>query len=82
LKIVLTDERALFDPMAKLRTVYPNILHLELELLRRQDQTSRFEREKLERQSVEDVYMDFFKAVHGRDADATVQRFLEGEESI
>lgn len=82
LKIVLTDERALFDPMAKLRTVYPNILHLELELLRRQDQTSRFEREKLERQSVEDVYMDFFKAVHGRDADPTVQRFLEGEESI
>ncbi|TCI39767.1 MULTISPECIES: exonuclease SbcCD subunit D [unclassified Exiguobacterium] len=82
LKIVLTDESALFDPMAKLRTVYPNILHLELELLRRQDETSRFERETLERQSIEDVYMEFFKAVHGRDADETVRRFVEGDGPI
>ena len=78
LKIVLTDERALFDPMAKLRTVYPNILHLELELLRRQDETSRVEREKLDRRSVEDVYLDFFKAVHGKDADAHVRELIEG----
>ncbi|MFN4213737.1 exonuclease SbcCD subunit D [Exiguobacterium sp.] len=78
LKIVLTDERALFDPMAKLRTVYPNILHLELELLRRQDETSRVEREKLDRRSVEDVYLDFFKAVHGKDADTHVRALIEG----
>lgn len=77
LKIVLTDETALFDPMAKLRTVYPNILHLELDLLRRQEQTSTFERESLERQSVEDVYLQFFEAVHGRVPSEDVKRMIE-----
>lgn len=77
LKIVLTDDKALFDPMAKLRTVYPNILHLELELLRRQEQTSTFERETLERQSVEDVYLQFFEAVHDRTASDAVKQMIE-----
>lgn len=77
LKIILTDEAALFDPMAKLRTVYPNILHLELELLRRQDMTSRFERETLERQSVEDVFLNFFEAVHGKEANSSIQQMIE-----
>ena len=77
LKIVLTDDTALHDPMAKLRTVYPNILHLELELLRRQEQTSTFERETLERQSVEEVYLHFFEAVHGRTASDAVKQMIE-----
>ncbi|MCV9899396.1 exonuclease SbcCD subunit D [Exiguobacterium sp. N5] len=77
LKIVLTDDTALHDPMAKLRTVYPNILHLELELLRRQEQTSTFERETLERQSVEEVYLQFFEAVHDRTASDAVKQMIE-----
>ena len=77
LKIILTDDTALHDPMAKLRTVYPNILHLELELLRRQEQTSTFERETLERQSVEEVYLQFFEAVHDRTAPDAVKQMIE-----
>lgn len=77
LKIVLTDDTALHDPMAKLRTVYPNILHLELELLRRQEQTSTFERETLERRSVEEVYLQFFEAVHDRTAPDAVKQMIE-----
>ena len=77
LKIVLTDETAVFDPMTKLRSVYPNVLHLELELLRRQEETSYTQRERLERQSVESVYLDFFEAVHGRPASEDVKQMLE-----
>lgn len=81
LKIVLTDETALFDPMSKLRTVYPNILHLELDLLRRQEQTSTFKRETLEQQSVEEVYLQFFEAVHGRSPNEDVKRMIEEGET-
>lgn len=42
LKISLLDEGALIDPIGKLRTVYPNVLHLERKIERRDAKKNKF----------------------------------------
>ena len=40
LKVILTDEEEIIDPMGKLRSVYPNIMHLDLEKPRKNNSSA------------------------------------------
>ena len=65
LSVNITDQTALLDPLGKLRTVYPNVLHLEKTLLTQAiGKTPR--REALNRGD-EHMIQDFYKQVTGVD---------------
>lgn len=60
----LTDTQALLEPMARLRDVYPNILHLEkLDLINRSDQV-RASRERIKKGEMS-MLTDFYQQVTG-----------------
>ncbi|RUO62210.1 exonuclease SbcCD subunit D [Pseudidiomarina insulisalsae] len=60
LQIKLTDKEAILDPLARLRTVYPNILDLTKVALEREATTNKRTREQLGRQPIE-IINDFYK---------------------
>lgn len=65
LLVRLTDRHAILDPMGKLRTVYPNVLHLEKPgMLEAGD--PQLKREQLKRSELE-MFRDFFNQVSGQD---------------
>jgi exonuclease SbcD len=65
LLVRLTDKHAILDPMAKLREVYPNVLHLEkpgmLTGVETEMGQARLGRSEL------DMFQDFFLEVQGDD---------------
>ena len=64
LLVRLTDRHAILDPMAKLRAVYPNVLHLEKPgMLETGDQ--QMNRETLKRGEL-DMFRDFYVQVTGQ----------------
>lgn len=65
LSVNITDQTALLDPLGKLRTVYPNVLHLEKTLLT-QAMGKTPSREALNR-GEEHMIQDFYKQVTGVD---------------
>jgi len=65
LLVRLTDKHAILNPMAKLREVYPNVLHLEKPgMLETGDQKTH--RDRLKRGELE-MFHDFFKQVSGEE---------------
>lgn len=71
----LTDQTALLEPIAKLREVYPNILHLEKTMLT-QAMGKTPNRETLKR-GEEHMIQDFFKQVTGNDMTAEQLAVIE-----
>lgn len=67
LKITLKDEGALIDPINKLRTVYPNVLHLErkIDLIDCKRKQS-FYTENNNRKTEIDLFADFYKEMTTR----------------
>ncbi len=63
IKAVLTDEGALIDPINKLRSVYPNVLHLERERSERDRKMERQARQKHESLSDTALFKRFFEYV-------------------
>lgn len=63
IKAVLTDEGALIDPINKLRSIYPNVLHLERETAERDKKMERQVREKYENLSDTELFKRFFEYV-------------------
>ena len=73
--IRLTDQRALLEPMSKLRQVYENVLHIEKTWL--QDSgTLQVNRDKLKRGELE-MFEDFFKQVSGNELTADQQLAIQ-----
>ncbi|MDN7135353.1 exonuclease SbcCD subunit D [Pseudidiomarina terrestris] len=62
IQIKLTDKEAILDPLARLRSVYPNILDLTKLALEREATDTRQTREQLGRKPIE-VISDFYKAM-------------------
>ena len=88
LLVRLTDKHAILNPMAKLREVYPNVLHLEKPgMLETGEQKTH--RDMLKRGELE-MFHDFFKQVSGEQMNALqaeeIKRVITGlnkaEESI
>ena len=65
LLIRLTDQNAILEPMAKLRQVYENVLHIEKTWLQ-ESRDLQVNREKLKRGELE-MFQDFFKQVSNQD---------------
>ena len=61
----LTDQRALLEPMSKLRQVYENVLHIEKTWLQ-DSRNLQVNQDKLKRGEME-MFQDFFKQVSGNE---------------
>lgn len=67
LHVVLTDEGEILDPMNRLRSVYPNVLSLELEGKKRQNQPARTAAgEGYKSKGKLDLFSDFYTSITGR----------------
>ena len=86
LRVVLTDEEELIDPMGKLRSVYPNVMGLSFSNSRKDAETFvEIDAESISKRSAFDLFSEFFLDVSGatmseRQA-ALVRELLEGRES-
>jgi exonuclease SbcD len=67
LRVILTDEEEIIDPMSKLRSVYPNVMSLGFENSRTNIDISAItaDIEALETLSVYDLFSEFFLGVQG-----------------
>ncbi|MDR3091716.1 MAG: exonuclease SbcCD subunit D [Clostridiales bacterium] len=67
LRVILTDERELADPMGRLRSVYPNVMALDFENSRTRADISETAggREQAEALSPYDLFSEFFLEVSG-----------------
>lgn len=88
LKIVLTDEDDIIDPMSKLRSVYPNAMFLDYENSRTSIDLSTIMPcvEKAEQLSEYDLFCQFFVDVTGSTMTAEqaeiIQNLLDGEDTL
>ncbi len=64
LMVRLTDTHAILDAMGKLRTVYPNVLHLEKPGIMAVGEKQTMNRDKLKRSEIE-MFRDFYSQVSG-----------------
>lgn len=68
LHVILTDEGELIEPMSKLRTVYPNVLSLEIEVKDRQVGESKTSASAgYKQKSKLDLFGDFYKDMTGQE---------------
>jgi exonuclease SbcD len=67
LRVVLTDEEEIIDPMGKLRAVYPNVMALDFENARTSVNASALAAgaDRMERLSPYDLFRDFFLEASG-----------------
>lgn len=72
----LTDTHAILDAIGKLRTVYPNVLHLEKPGIMAVGEKKAMNREKLKRNEM-DMFQDFFDQVSGNALSTEQQTALE-----
>jgi len=88
LRVILTDEAEIVDPMGKLRSVYPNIMSLDFENSRTSIDlgTITTDVETVEKLSLYDLFGEFFLNVQGSVMTAEqaeiVRRLLETEELV
>ena len=71
----LQDQGALLDPMGRLRKVYPNVVHLERPFLNAAAGDARADRD-YRRQTMLDLFSDFFSQVTGRELNPAEQTAL------
>ncbi|QSX32345.1 exonuclease SbcCD subunit D [Shewanella avicenniae] len=77
LMVRLSDTHALLDPMGKLRSRYPNVLHLERTGLMTQQQDRDIGRERIKKGELE-MFSDFFSQVAGELLTEAQQQHLHG----
>jgi len=67
LRVILTDEDEIIDPMGKIRSVYPNVMSLDFENSRSSIDLSEIipDSEKIEKLSLYDLFSEFFLDVNG-----------------
>jgi exonuclease SbcD len=90
LRVILTDEDEIVDPLGKLRSVYPNVMSLDFENTRTSIDINVLSTntDKIERLSPYDLFSEFFLEVQGSvmssDQATIVRRLLEseGEEEV
>ena len=85
LRVILTDEDEIVDPLSKLRSVYPNVMSLDFENTRTSIDINAVTTttEKIEKLSPYDLFSEFFLEVQGSvmspEQAAMVRRLLEAE---
>ncbi|WP_417761946.1 exonuclease SbcCD subunit D [Shewanella sp.] len=76
LMVRLSDTHALLDPMGKLRSAYPNVLHLERTGLMSQQQQRDIGRDRIKKGELE-MFSDFFDQVAGEPLSMPQQQHLQ-----
>jgi len=74
---ILLDEGDLYDPIGKLRTVYPNVMHISYKRDEKVNSELADLEEGLEEGTPLDVFKSFFKYVTDEDADETYVKIAE-----
>ena len=74
---ILLDEGDLYDPIGKLRTVYPNVMHISYKRDEKVNSELADLEEGLEEGTPLDVFKSFFKYVTNEDADETYVKIAE-----
>lgn len=74
LAVTLTDKHALLDAMAKLRTVYPNVLQLEKTFLQNSHNTQ--QANKALQHNEQAMFADFFKEATGEAMDDSQKKYI------
>jgi len=86
LRVILTDEEEIIDPMGKLRSVYPNVMSLDFDNSRKSIDLGMVvtSAEKIEKLSPYDLFADFFLEAQGStmstEQTEIVRELLETEE--
>jgi exonuclease SbcD len=86
LRVILTDDEEIIDPMGKLRSIYPNVMALDFENSRTSIDLSTVSAhsQKVESLSPYDLFSEFFLETSGavmtEDQAAIVRKFLESTE--
>ena len=66
LRVILTDEEDVPDALARLRTVYPNIMRLEYDNQRTRAAVPVGEAENIEHKTEIELFMEFFEKQNGQ----------------
>lgn len=82
IKAVLTDEGALIDPINRLRSIYPNVLHLERETSERDKKMERQVRKKYENLSDTQLFKRFFEYVTEAEWTEEIEREIENNMNV
>ncbi len=68
MSVTLTDEGKLFEPMKKLRTVYPNVLQIERAVAEGQTSGALMSSKEMKTKKPHELFADFYKNVSGTDS--------------
>lgn len=74
---IITDESAVFNPISRLRTIYPNALSLEINNSRTQNKKSLKRAKNILDQDKKTLISDFFKQQNGRDLNVEELNYLD-----
>ncbi|MGL4372410.1 MAG: exonuclease SbcCD subunit D, partial [Turicibacter sp.] len=77
LRVILTDDGELIEPMAKLRAVYPNVMSLEFSANRGSFNLSNLTSEARKSKSPSELFADFYEHAKGEPLGEEKQRVLE-----
>lgn len=67
IKVILTDKGELLDPMAKLRSVYPNVMELVREDRLKSSSNNRVIASNINEKSKFDLFQDFYEDITGKE---------------
>lgn len=84
---VLTNEEELIDPIGTLRSVYPNVMQLQIEKRSRERETEAFHAVEVKKKSPFELFSDFFRDVMGKELSeeqktAAVKAIEQAEEAM
>ena len=77
IKVILTDEGEVLEPMAKLRAIYPNIMELSREVTKGNEETKVSKERNYKNKSKMDLFKDFYMDITGRECDDKRQQVME-----
>ena len=77
LRVILTDEEDVPDAIARLRTIYPNIMRLEYDNTRTRAASPVGEAEDIEQKSEIELFMEFFEKQNGQPMSPEQRAFSE-----
>lgn len=77
LRVILTDEGELLEPMAKLRQVYPNVMLLELERRFSEFKVSQLSASARQTKSTEELFADFYEHHRGESLHEAGKQVIE-----
>ncbi len=77
LQVTLTDEEDVPDGMAKLRTIYPNLMRLEYDNKRTRSNTEVRAAERVEEKSELELFQEFYELQNNQSMTEVQERFVE-----